>query len=221
LKILSKRAQDFLISPLHRNKNFIDSSQKDILWDSRLEARKDSSFYGDNILTLSYFTQTDNELEKLFLEAVARLATERNIAFLANLSFREVENYLRDENHLPVFEADGAIKPETAYLKIKYSLLCSLVLKRVQGHALFNKLALRPWSELSLVEKNRLVLAGVELLNSLFPKLKKMNLALADDAEISLVMNEFPLASEVIELVFLALFIKQEEKTSLKVVAVQ
>lgn len=221
IKILSKRAQEFLNTSRHLKEN---SSQAVLsarpFWEFSFQKNNENEFQSDKILTLFYSYPTATELEFLFMETISRLATGRNILFLEKLTFRELENFLRDENHLPVFEISITPEVEALYKVVKFSLLASILIKEIENNIDYRPLE-KSWSALSFVEKNREAKILISLLNSLFPAVKPLELALVENQEISVVMNEFPISQEVIEEVLGRLFVNPLEKSSLKVVAVQ
>lgn len=221
VQILSKRAQEFLNSPRHLKKASGQETLSGLTnWEFSFEKSNEVEFQSDKILTLFYSDLNATELELLFMETISRLATGKNILFLEKLTFRELENYLRDENHLPVFDISVATRPEVVCKVVIFSLQTAIIVNKIKKNNDYRPVE-KGWSELSLVEKNRETKAVVSLLNSLFPRVKPMELALADNEEISVVMNEFPISREVIEVLMQELFVNPAEKSSLKVVAVQ
>ena len=79
----------------------------------------------------------------------------------------------------------------------------------------------KDWASLLLVEKNLLLQILIEQINSLILQVKPLQLVLAETAEISIRMNDFPLDSEVIGELIKASLGNTDEISSLKVVAVQ
>lgn len=215
IQILSKRAHNLLQSPQHFKVN--SSARK---WDVSTDCSSGGGLLSDNILTLFYNFESPSELEMLFLESISRLVIGRNVHFLEKLSFREVENYLRDENHLSVFDQTINTKAEDAFRVVKNSLLGAIILNRISN--------IRPqtdepkaWDELSFLEKNQTVKTLVLEINSLFLIGKMLDLVLVEDDNIFLAPNDFPLHFGVIEEVLKGLYIITNQKSSLKVVAVQ
>jgi hypothetical protein len=103
-----------------------------------------------------------------------------------------------------------------SFEQVKKDLMSAIVLKKLDEFEETNS-----WHELTLVEKNRKIRLLVDELNILFSPVKKLELALAEEAQIALIMNGFPLDPEVIESIVIALFKAHDLKTGLKVVAVQ
>jgi hypothetical protein len=170
-------------------------------------------------LTIFYAYPFSLEVERLFFEAIARFSIGRNILFLEKLTFRELENYLRDENHLPVFLNFDSFELEDIYKTVKNSLLTALLLLKIKNNNSFHPLS-KSWTELSLVEKNQTFKTLVFLLNYLFPQVKELELVLVEKEEVFLNMNDFPLSIGVILELADQLFKISIEKTSFKVVAV-
>lgn len=218
IQILSNRARDFLNSPRHQ-KAFSDL-YKDCSWDFLLDngGNSDQDFQNDKILTLTYFiSPTENDLEKLLYESLSRMSSERTVSFLIKLSFRELENFLRDENHLPVFLETEQVLALERFKVVKNSLLAGVFYKKIEKFIG----PLKGWSEYSLVEKNLQAKRLLSLLNNLISRVKMPELTLAESEDIFIVMNDCPLDCEVIEKLFQRCFRVSSEKTSFKVVAVQ
>ena len=199
-----------MANPKHRLTSFLGEKFR---WKIELE--------GDKILTLFYYSSENtlkfDAIDNLFLESLARLTLGRNILFLNSLSFREIENFLRDENHLPVF-GDSSL-PEIQAKKCKYSLLAailSLKLTQTQGN-----LPVVFWDKLTLVEKNSNALELIQKINQLFSSSIPMQLAIAENDLVSVIRGDFPLDIEVTQLLFQEYFQHSNENSSLKVVAVQ
>lgn len=217
IKILSKRALLFLEAPEHVAKC---TSEQGGFWNFSKEKAGGHRFLSDKILTLSYQISYASNPEILIIEAFSRMCLGRNIEFVNKLSFRELENFLRDENHLPVFENQDLNDMENIYQFLKISLLSSFLLdglKSPNGENYSTKV----WSELTYIEKNREISCLVALLNSLIPEKNGLQLALAEADEIFIVMNDFPLKIEIVGDLIHRLFLNSEAKYPLKVVAVQ
>ena len=217
----SKRAQSFISTPVHLlGTSAGQPSRKLWNWSFTLRVEQHKKIQGDKILTLFYFNQSCNIFEALLLETVSRMAIGRDISSLLRLSFRELENFLRDENHLPSFENLDNLSIEKSFKEVKNSLLVALLIKEMKKNE--NNPALsKAWGQLNLVEKNLKMDAFILLLNNLFPQGKQLQLALATSDEISIVMNDFPLEALLIEELAHELFGELEEISSFKVVAVQ
>lgn len=211
--LLSKRALEILGNPKHLESSSANLDKKN-QWNWNLTLDKT-----DKILTLSYSNQSPHPFESLFLETLSRLSIGKNLHQLIPISFREVENFLRDENHLPAFVDSDEKELEICYKKVKNSLLGELLFRKLKDNKdIFPQNNF--WNELSFVEKNRRILALLFELQKAFPKGKKLDLALVEGESISLIKNDFPLDLEVVENVLQAFFHGSHGKTCLKVVAV-
>lgn len=217
IKILSKRALLILEKPEHVTKCSPNLPRK---WNFTCEKYGEYRFLSDKILTLSYLAPVLSDAEILIIEAFSRMCIGRNIEFINNLSFRELENFLRDENHLPVFESAVLTNVENIYQEQKVSLLSSILIEGLKSHNGEN-CTTKFWSELTYIEKNREINCLLGSLNSLISGKVGLLLALAETDEIFIVMNDFPMRIEVVGELIHRLFLKSEEKYSLKVVAVQ
>ncbi|RPJ72420.1 MAG: hypothetical protein EHM20_13775 [Alphaproteobacteria bacterium] len=221
IQILSKRAHNLLHSPQYlkeiSNGGLPQSSPK---WEILTDNSIGNELLSDKILTLFYSHASSSDLDMLLLESISRLVVGRNVQFLEKLSFREVENYLRDENHLSVFDQTIIGQAEATFRVVKNSLLGAIIFKKI----LDNKPQegeQKAWEELSFLEKNQTVKTIILKMNSLFPTGKMLELVLVEDDNISLVPNDFPLHLGVVEAVLGSLYIITNQKSSLKVVAVQ
>jgi hypothetical protein len=140
VNLISKRAQDFLSSSAH----FLPNQT------AVFRVSLDES---DKILTVSHSNNEPN-LEKLFAEVLAKFAKNKKISELWKINFREVESFLRDENHLPAFPENQDLA-ENALIKSRNSLIASAVETKLQNNfPLLNK-QVSQWGSLSLVEKNK------------------------------------------------------------------
>jgi hypothetical protein len=221
IQILSKRAKEFVHSPQHLKEKLDSPSQSTHPhWEIGLELGSHDGLLNDKIVTIFYDHPKALVSEKLFLETFSRFLVGRSIKFLENITFRELENYLRDENHLPVFENSHSVELETQYKAVKNSLLSYLILKKFKENNL-GAGALKPWQELTLVEKNSAVKMCFSFLNLHFPRVKPLELVLATNEEISVLINDFPLSLELILEVLHGHFEIPPENSSFKVVAVQ
>ena len=224
---LSKRAQAILSDPRHlllekrgARKNY---------WHFSIEKIQQNHFQKDKILTLSYFASggelgdgngAEDLFHALFQEAISRIGHGKAVLYLLQLSFRELENFLRDENHLPFFDHSAIDLAENIFKMVKNTLLVDLVLKEIENKDSFSP-SQKGWEQLNLVEKNRKALLFVEVLNNLFFPVTNLQLALVEEYEMAILMNDFPVGVEVIKALVIELFGNVEEISSFKVVAVQ
>ncbi|MDO9181447.1 MAG: hypothetical protein Q7U04_03520 [Bacteriovorax sp.] len=221
LTSFSKRAQDIVANPRHVSAIEIKGSETNRwIWDFNLLKNNESDLLSDKILTLFYKCLSQSVLDLLFLETLSRMLLGKDIYFLNRLSFRELENFLRDENHLPVFVNSTNIAPEERFMAVKNSLLFSFLIKEILKNETF-KPPIKAWEEMSLVERNRQIISLFQVINKLFSLEKSLQLALAETEVISIIMNQFPIAIEVLEGLIHELFKSTQKISSLKVVAVQ
>jgi hypothetical protein len=221
MKTISKRAQEFLVKPRHITAcNPEELEQKKWLWNFSLEKSKLQNLLSDKILTLFYFNISGSTLELLFLEAMSRMILGRDLLFLQRLTFRELENFLRDENHLPVFDISGSLAPEISFNEVKNSLLVTILKGEMRNIEVAGS-ELKGWDKLSFVEKNKLATGFMSFLNKLISAGKPLQLVLAEKDLITIAINDFPISVEVIEGLARETFDHSHENSSLKVVAVQ
>ena len=221
LKIFSQRAQDLLTSPRYLLQGEFDlRTNSNWNWQFSLEKSKPDVFETDKILTLGYFVSSVSNLESLFLETISKMAIGRTIGTIKSLSFRELENFLRDENHLPVFEDSNEISPEMSFRMVKVSLLIALISNELKIH-MRGASSVTIWSDLNLIEKNKMGQIFISHINNLFSAAIPLQLVLASTEEIAVVLNDFPIGIEVIEGLANEFLGHKEEISSLKVVAVQ
>ena len=216
----SFRAQEMLNNPKH----FINEegpSIDEFHWSFFLQESATAPIR-DKILTLHYKYKLVNEYDLLFLEALSRLGEGQTIEAINRLSFRETENFLRDENHQSTFLEESENLAQMSFKRVKNSLLEAFVKKKMQEKLPLDQAKLwnfSNWNDLIFVEKNRKVLAFLSQLNTLFPNEGSLQLLLVEGQEITIKLNDFPLSLEVVELLMNNFFLKTEKKTSLKVVA--
>lgn len=211
IKINSKRAHDFIIRPKYHTGTSLGWTYT---LDSKIEPLLDDKF-----LTLAYSNPSANEIENLLHESLSRMSIGKTVGFLNKMNFRELENYLRDENHLPVFEKEDSISIEKSYRYIKNSLL-ALVLWDKCGASKLQFLDQGAWKKLGLVEKNRNIEKLVSLINSYFSQTKSLELVFVEKDSVSVIVNDFPMDLEVLEIVINEFVNFIEEDSSVKLVAV-
>lgn len=151
LTTISKRAQGILT-----NSQF----QKSDLT-SDFEVTLDSS---DRILTV-FHSGKAGEIELILSEALAVFAKNRTIADLWKINFREVENFLRDENHLPAFTE--SIPEMEKILNIRKISLIAEALKTKAGEEVYTLIEMIfDWRNLSLVAKNQWAMEFLNIIGS-------------------------------------------------------
>lgn len=151
LATTSKRAQGILINPQFK---------KDEL-DTDFQVTMDS---GDRILTV-FHSGKSGEYELIFSEALAVFAKNRTIGELWRINFREVENFLRDENHLPAFAEKAPVLEEI--LRIRKISMIAEALRTKAGEEIYTLVEVMfDWRNLSLVAKNQWALEFLKTIDS-------------------------------------------------------
>lgn len=151
LNSTSKRALSILANPNFKKQGL----------DAEFVVSLDKS---DKILTV-FHDGKSGEVELIFNDVLAIFAKNRSVSELWKINFREVENFLRDENHLPAFgETTSELEDILNFQKIS---LISGAIKARSGEEL-NILfeVLFDWEKLSLVAKNEWAKRFVTLLGS-------------------------------------------------------
>lgn len=169
-------------------------------------------FQNGRILTLKYSHISTDVLETVFYESICRLSQGKTLNFLFLLSFREIESFLRDENHLPAFGNELELRALEVFGRLKAALLHKI---------LRGKIGLpqeKKWSKLTLADKNRGTMELFSSLNNLFPKDKNLELILAEEGTVTVKKNDFPLELDVVEALLNDLFGPEETHSPLKVI---
>jgi len=167
-------------------------------------------------LTLQYSNSTGQSLVDLFLESVCRMLVNRPLQALFSLSFREVENFLRDENHLPAFTNDSESSAREVFLQVKMTLVQKVLLENMDIKRLIG--TDQSWNDLSLAGKNRTVINFFSWLNDRFGKANSLELILVEDPVVTVKNNDFPLDLPLIEGLLNQLFTSKETLSPLKVI---
>ncbi|MBC7713137.1 MAG: hypothetical protein H7177_07345 [Rhizobacter sp.] len=191
-----------------RAKGFLESPQylkADLLEDFEVEL--DSS---DKILTVFHKLNSDT-IELIFSEALAIFSRNRTENELWKINFREFENFLRDENHLPAFEESSELLEEKL-IKIKISLIACLIKKRMKADFAKLEEGISHWGNLNLTSRN---IWAKDFLSVLGWELIFCN-------EDSLTVTKAPpgLANESLEFLFQKIFRQGVQGIPMKVVAV-
>ena len=214
---ISKRGRSFLENPTHVKSS--EQNLKKMSWSWEIECVDvHAPLKSDKILTVQYSNFSMDEIESLFLVTLAGLSGKKSGEFLEKFKYREMENYLRDENHRPAFAEIGEEILISSFKKVKNSLLAALFFKKISTKKNFTGLK-NHWEELSLVEKNRAISEILVELNTLFSEGKTLKLILAETETITLSSPESFLDLDVIAGVFQLIFRGEDVKTSFKVVA--
>lgn len=208
----STRAKNLLFHPRFAMK----SDEVGLSW--RLEYSGGTHYFQtDKILTLQYSHSEDNDLKNIICESICVLSQGKTMSFVTFLAFRELESFLRDENHVRSFAEEVEAHATEIFAQVKTSLLV---------HALASRIVLpAPWSEqkflwksLSLTEKNRAVTVLIDEIAKLFPEGKIMELVLAEEGTVTVKKNDFPLDLPVFEGLMGQLFSNDTPNSPLKVV---
>ena len=139
LNSISNRAQGFLKNPGH----FKAGSA------AAFEVTVDEN---DKILTVFHGENSD-EVAFVIAEVLAKFSENKKIFEVWKINFREIESFLRDENHLPAF-AENIPEIELILNNNKMTLIGSAI-KAKLGSKLENLFSQRKnWNQLTLAAKN-------------------------------------------------------------------
>lgn len=106
----------------------------------------------DKVLTAHHcFAKETSESHLLFAEVFCIMARGKVLFELWGLTFREFENFLRDENHQPTF-LEHTEELEMEFSKVRLTLLASGYSQKLRELQLHFK----DWNSLSLVLKNKM-----------------------------------------------------------------
>ncbi len=209
---LSQRACDLLVM---KKKVLNSSGHSDIHWAIEYSGRS-AQIQTDRILTLRYGHSTGNELTDLFLESLCRLSEGKMVQAVFALSFREVENFLRDENHLPAFTETIEDEAREAFFRVKSTLASAILLENVD---VLKELGVESsWSELNLSGKNRTLLALFSWLNNRLGQTHSLDLILAEENTVTVKNNDFPLELPLVESFLNQIFRTEGTQSPLKVI---
>jgi hypothetical protein len=131
LQLISKRAQNLL-----EQKEFFKEDIGSLFF---------VEWENDKILTVSH-RGNPADAEFIFAESLARIAKKRSIPELWKISFREVDSFLRDENHLPAFSGEADVFEEV-FNQIKISLIAYAAKSKLSNPISYNE-------NLTLAKKN-------------------------------------------------------------------
>ena len=96
------------------------------------------------------------DIDFLFSEVLARFALNKTNLEILNIPFREIESFLRDENHLPAF-TDSLDFVERAWGTSKGSLVAAVALASFGPEVKLLKEQISRWDEMNLAGKNALL----------------------------------------------------------------
>lgn len=170
----------------------------------------------DKILTLKYSSPVQNDIDNIFLESICRLSKDKTLQFLFALTFREIESFLRDENHIPAFDSTIENEAMSALTRVKKSLIVEILLQKLSLSGPLS--GSTDWRKLTLVEKNRAVSSLLKELGQVFPEGKKAELVLAEEDMVTVRKNDFPLDLEILEAILGHIFYSHESISPLKVI---
>jgi hypothetical protein len=140
LDTISKRAQGFLKNPTHYKEGL----------HSGFIATIDGN---DKILTVIHGGNVA-DVDFLIAEVLAKFSENKKILDIWKINFREIESFLRDENHLPAF-TENISELELILNSHKISLAGSAIKTKLASEAevLFSQR--KNWNQLSLSAKNQ------------------------------------------------------------------
>lgn len=140
VNLISKRAQYYLTHPAAYNKELDDKFSVTLNeWD-----KVHTVFHSEQLGTIEF----------IMAEVLAKFAATKNLSELWKINFREIENFLRDENHLPAISEDQTEVTEI-FLKTKILLMAGMIkaLLKTDFDNLYSTVL--HWEKLTLVEKNK------------------------------------------------------------------
>lgn len=177
----------------------------------------------DNFLTVRYGSLAQN-FEIVLIEALGVLLKNRPITELLLINFRELESFLRDENHLPAFLDDQINGAQESFKYIKATLLARAMRTKLLGKG-FVLPDWSSWGEKELIIKNQEVVRCLYEVNSFFNKADGWRLVLCQHFDLIIAVEERLLVNLDIETFFFEAFGVDKNslthKVSIKVVAVQ
>lgn len=139
LNNLSLRAQSFINAP----KFFIEGLPSDFM--VTVDAH-------DRILTLSHGKNPDS-IEFILAEVVAKFSENMKISDVWKINFREIENFLRDENHLPAFGGDTQ-EMESLLTQMKAELIGLAFKAKLEKQYKWIISQRKDWNQLTLTAQN-------------------------------------------------------------------
>jgi NifU-like protein involved in Fe-S cluster formation len=140
VNLISKRAQNFLNHPEYYCEN--SNNEFTITFDK-----------SGKILTV-FHHKNSFEVATVFADVLSRFAKNKYISELWKINFREVDSFLRDENHLPAFPEDQNLAEEIL-LKTKIILIADATKTLLENKLLLLGQQISQWEELNLANKNK------------------------------------------------------------------
>ena len=144
LNNISQRAQSFLKNP----KFFKEGKSSDFFVTIDDQDRIMTIIHGKN----------PEDMEFLLAEVVAKFSENKKITDVWKINFREIENFLRDENHLSAFVGDP-LEIESILNQIKASLIGFAFKSKVENEQMWIISQRKKWKHLSLTAQNEWALA--------------------------------------------------------------
>ena len=211
----SKRARLVINEPTH---SFNPASDTKFFsnYDWHCDIENEGSF---KILTLKYHvrTKTITPLELLILESFSMLAESRKIDQVFNLTFRELENFLRDFNNTPSIPEVCLSQADLDFIKIKSDFFKFFL---INEYFKDNSLEIRAldWPRMSLFQMAKKVSSALIVSSKFLGFIMPKRVIFASSSEIFLEKPEdiSPISIEVLEHFFAGIGIR----ASLKLVAV-
>ncbi len=134
-----------------RSRNILEAPA--FFWPNSMQKFNLEMDSGDKILTV-FHSGNPADLEFLLEDVLCLFAKNKRLGDLFKLNIREIENFLRDENHLPATDFSHEILESTLKSSIISLVACGIKTK-LSARISVLLAELESWSELSLVEKNR------------------------------------------------------------------
>ncbi len=185
MKEFSKRAINVLNNISHQVSapmNHIDSAHE--YWQYQIEptGSDNKSF---KILTLKYCYNSDNTspIELLILESFSLLIESRDLVQVFNLSFKELESFLRDFNTSPSIPSHLLDQAFSKFEAVKLDFLVFLLINEVSGKNLINQVTFS-WSGSTLSEKVNLVKDALEFSHKYYGNLMPSRLISITTSEV-------------------------------------
>lgn len=139
LNLISKRAQSFIETPTFYKAGL----------PADFEVTLDAH---DKILTV-FHGKNKSDVDFIIAEVMAKFSGNKNFLDVWKINFREIESFLRDENHLPAFPENNS-EAEIIFNQMKISLI-GFAVKAKLGTGLKELLSQRKsWNQQTLAAKN-------------------------------------------------------------------
>ncbi len=106
----------------------------------------------DRILTVSH-GKNPEDVEFILAEVVAKFSENKIIPDVWKINFREIESFLRDENHLPAF-TESIQEIESVLIQVKASLIGFAVKAKLKNQYEWLISQRKNWNQLSLTAQN-------------------------------------------------------------------